>query len=83
MGGQKADHRADKRRLISEALRRHRCGNFEGAEQLYKQILALDPRNADSLHLLGLIALRCGRHLEAAELIGKAVRLQGNNPSYL
>ena len=43
------------------------------AERLYEQILQADPRHADALHLLGVLAHQTGRHDTAAVLIGKAI----------
>src|SRR5215813_3111596 len=58
---------------LADALRHHQAGRLNEAERLYRQNLALDPRHADSLHLLGMVAYQSGRHDVAAELIGQAI----------
>jgi tetratricopeptide (TPR) repeat protein len=60
-----------------EAVRRLQAGRASEAEQLFAQVLRIDPRHADSLHLQGVIALQGGRPLVAAELIGKAIAVNG------
>lgn len=40
---------------------------------LYRRVLAMDPRHADSLHRLGVIAYQAGQPQSAAELIRKAI----------
>jgi tetratricopeptide (TPR) repeat protein len=61
--------------LFADALRHHQSGRLNEAEGLYRQILAGDPRHADSLHLLGLIAYQVRRYDLAVELIGKAIAI--------
>jgi predicted O-linked N-acetylglucosamine transferase (SPINDLY family) len=55
----------------------HQCaGRFAQAEQLYRQVLAAQPRNPDALHLLGLIAAQVGQFDTAAELISRAITIR-------
>ena len=62
---------------IQQALRRgldlHQRGNLAEAEQIYRQILAIEPAHSDALHLLGTLAQQVGRSDIAAKLIGKAI----------
>ena len=62
---------------ISEALaiaiQHHQAGRLQAAEQIYRQILALEPNHADACHLLGVIAHQAGKHEIAVEYIGRAI----------
>ncbi|HYM32019.1 MAG TPA: tetratricopeptide repeat protein [Candidatus Cybelea sp.] len=74
--GDRARQKSQKQLLA--AVARHRAGQIGEAETLYRRALEQDPRNADALHLLGVIALERGRPKEAVELIGKAVQIAPN-----
>jgi len=52
------------------------------AERLYRQILALDPRHTDSLHLLGVLAHQVGRDDAAVDLISAAIGLDKRQAAY-
>ncbi len=60
--------------LFQRALSLHQAGQFDDAEQLYRQILETAPDQPDVLNLLGLIAQAKDLHLQAAELFYRAVR---------
>ena len=66
---------------ISEALaiavQHHQAGRLQAAEQIYRQILAVEPNQADALHLLGVIAYQVGKHEAAVEYIRRAIALKG------
>jgi hypothetical protein len=49
---------------------------------MYRQVLAIDPHNADCLHLLGMIAFQTGQLDSAAGLIGKAIAIHKTAASY-
>jgi tetratricopeptide (TPR) repeat protein/SAM-dependent methyltransferase len=68
--------------LFGDAVQCHSEGRLAEAEQLYRHILAVDPRHADSLHRLGVIAYQQGRHVLAAELLGKAITQDTKAASY-
>ncbi|HEY1768039.1 MAG TPA: tetratricopeptide repeat-containing glycosyltransferase family protein [Terracidiphilus sp.] len=68
--------------MVQAALGHHRQRRFTEAEQLYRSILAIDPRHPDALHLLGMVAFQTGRSEEAAALIRTAIDLKGNAPAY-
>jgi Flp pilus assembly protein TadD len=65
--------------MLGNALRHHQTGRLTEAEQICRQILTVDARHAESLHLLGLIACRRGRYDIAVEMIGQAIRLWKHN----
>jgi tetratricopeptide (TPR) repeat protein len=54
-------------------MRFHQSGNLAGAGTLYRQILRADPRHADALHLIGVIAYQTGNNVKAVEYIRKAI----------
>lgn len=55
------------------ALQHHQSGRLPEAEAIYRQILAVEPRHADTLHLLGVIANQVGRNDMATDLINQAI----------
>jgi len=62
---------------LAAAIQHHQAGQLQAAEQLYRQILASDPNNADANHLLGVLAQHVGKHEIAVEHIERAIRLNG------
>jgi tetratricopeptide (TPR) repeat protein len=54
--------------LMQRAAALHNEGDLESAEALYRKVLASDPENPDSLHLLGLLASQLGFWEEGAQL---------------
>jgi tetratricopeptide (TPR) repeat protein len=64
------------------ALEHHRQGRLAEAEGLYRQVLQADPRNADALHLMGVLATRVGKYELAVNFISHAIRLQGKHPAF-
>lgn len=67
---------------LAEALRRHRAGDLENADRLYRDILDVEPGNADALHLCGVVAHQRGRRREAIELIERAIALNPRVPDF-
>src|SRR5262249_23067859 len=65
---------------FASAVQCMQAGNLAEAERLCRAILAAAPNDAPSIHLLGFIAHKAGRHAEAIELIGKAIALDEKNP---
>jgi tetratricopeptide (TPR) repeat protein len=59
---------------LETALALHQGGDLEAAEAAYRDALRRAPRNADALHLLGVLCLQRGRHREALALLEKAAR---------
>ncbi len=60
--------------LFQQAIKAHEQGNFDTAEQIYRQILEVSPNNPDILNLLGLIAQYKGVHNQAIELFYQAIK---------
>ncbi|MBI3839169.1 MAG: tetratricopeptide repeat protein [Planctomycetia bacterium] len=63
--------------LLQAGLNFHASGNLQQAEQSYRQVLEADSRNADAMHLLGLIALQVENHPMAIEYLTAAIRVDG------
>lgn len=61
---------------FDHARQKHQAGRLAEAEALYRQILAVDPRHADALHLLGVLAGQTGRKEAAVEFIRESVALR-------
>jgi tetratricopeptide (TPR) repeat protein len=59
--------------LLQAGLREHERGKLENAKTRYEAALALDPTQADALHLLGVIADQQGRTRDAISLIRRAI----------
>jgi tetratricopeptide (TPR) repeat protein len=64
-------------------LEHHQVGRLQEAEQIYREVLQVDPNNPDALHLLGVIAHQVEKNNIAVELIEKAIRVQPSNSSFL
>lgn len=67
---------------FQRALRHHQAGQLQQAETLYRQVLAANPRHADSLHLLGVIARQFGRSALAIEYIDNAIKIEPRAAAY-
>jgi predicted O-linked N-acetylglucosamine transferase (SPINDLY family) len=65
--------------LLQEAVTLHQAGKLAEARAAYLEILKAQPRNADALHLLGVIAHQMGDHEQAVALIGQAIALHPGN----
>ncbi|HVG30003.1 MAG TPA: tetratricopeptide repeat protein [Pyrinomonadaceae bacterium] len=74
--------RQDSLILLSSA--QERAGDFKGAEESLRKILAADPTNATALNNLGYFLTEHDERLkEALEMIQKAVKAEPTNGSYL
>lgn len=70
------------RQAFDAAVQFHRDGRSADAEALYRQVLAREPRHAEALHLLGLLASQAGRQEEALDLIDRAVAVNPASAQY-
>ncbi|MEX0678391.1 MAG: tetratricopeptide repeat protein [Pirellulales bacterium] len=64
------------------ALRHHQAGRLAEAEKIYRQILQVEPNNAQALHRLGRLAIDAGHHQAAVEWIGKAIAVDPARATY-
>jgi Flp pilus assembly protein TadD len=70
------------RDLIERGLEHHRAGRLLEAKTVYEQVLKLDSRHPDALHLLGLILLQSGDTTAATRLLEQATQAQPRNPAF-
>ena len=54
---------------LSMAVQHHQAGRLQAAEQIYRQVLQVQPDQADAWHLLGLPAHPVGQNEAAARHI--------------
>ena len=80
LGQGKAPQSADP--VFAKALGHHQAGRLAEAEGLYRRALIIDPRHADSLHLLGVISYQSGRLDQAVDCIGQAIAIDGKVAAY-
>ena len=67
---------------LHESLKLHQSGELERAEQIYREILRVDPQHADALHLLGVIFHQRNENEKAVESIRRAVSVNRNVSQY-
>jgi tetratricopeptide (TPR) repeat protein len=61
---------------LAIAIEHHQGGRLQAAEQIYRQILQMEPNHADALLLLGAIACAVGKLEIAVEYMARAVQLK-------
>jgi predicted O-linked N-acetylglucosamine transferase (SPINDLY family) len=77
----RAPEQADASSLVSRALSLHQAGGLSEAEELYRQALAIDPRQSGALHLLGLVRFQRGDCVEAVRQFDLAVAIRPDFPA--
>ncbi|NQV82469.1 MAG: tetratricopeptide repeat protein [Rhodospirillales bacterium] len=65
------------------AVRLHQDGELAKAEDIYREVLEVQPGNTTALHLLGVIALQSGFYEKALALIGESLKLAPHFPEAL
>lgn len=61
---------------LHSAIESHRAGRLSEAASLYRDVLLTEPRNAEALHLLGVLMHQIGQMQTAVELISRAVEIR-------
>ena len=61
------------------ALQHHEKGNLQSAEQLYKQILEMEPGHVESIFRLGSLLIQTTNFDRAKELLNKVVQIDPNH----
>ena len=59
--------------FFQRGVRLHGVGRMAEAEQVYRQVLAAAPKHADTLHMLGVLALQSGQLQAAVACIDQAI----------
>jgi predicted O-linked N-acetylglucosamine transferase (SPINDLY family) len=69
--------------VLQRALDLHRKGRLDEAASLYREILKQSPREAEALHLLGLVEFQLKNPAAAVENIGLALAADPANAAYI
>ena len=64
--------------IFQQGFSAHQKGELAQAKAAYEQVLAIQPKHFDALHLLGIVASQTKNFDLAQELIGKAIKLRPN-----
>lgn len=67
---------------LSQALAYHQAGQLQAAEQLYRQILQVEPNQSDAWQLLGVMAHQVGQNHVSLEYIERAIAIRKDVPDY-
>ena len=70
----------DINKAISLAFEYFQTGNLQKAEEICKEVLELQPNNADALHLLGLLYYQLKNYVYAIQFIRKALEFSPSDP---
>ena len=71
--------RADIRSACNRAIELHQAWRLDEAQAIYEEILRVQPRHFDALHLLGTVHAQTSRPKRGAELIRKALAIEPTN----
>tara|TARA_B100000586_G_scaffold220932_1_gene167968 strand:- start:44 stop:1693 length:1650 start_codon:yes stop_codon:yes gene_type:complete len=61
------------------ALQHHKKNNFQAAEQLYKQILEIEPDHIESIFYLGSLSIQIRNFDRAKQLFNKTIQIDPNH----
>ena len=67
--------------MLQQAIQAFQSGNYERADSILVKIINADSKNLPAFHILGLIKASQNKYQEATELLGRAVKLDPNEPS--
>ncbi|HEX4071911.1 MAG TPA: tetratricopeptide repeat protein [Planctomycetaceae bacterium] len=67
---------------LETAFESHQAGDLGRAEAICRDLLRVDPRHADALHLLGVVAFQRDEKVAAADFIGQAIDADRRRPEY-
>ena len=67
---------------FEKAVALHRKGRLAEAKAIYQRILKQAPKNADALHLLGVVAAQTNDFARSVELIGRALEVRPDDAAF-
>src|SRR5438874_13282659 len=67
---------------LARGLALHQAGQLDEAAASYRQVLRVEPRQPDALHLLGVTALQSGRLADAESTIRRALAVAPTQPTF-
>lgn len=67
---------------IDLAIEHHQAGRLAEAEREYRELLRINPRDRDALHLLGVVAHQSGRQEDAIRLIQQAITIDATQAKF-
>ena len=67
--------------MLEQAINAFQQGSYESAVSILNKILQHNSKNLPALHILGLIKASQEKYSESAELLGRALQLNPNDPS--
>lgn len=68
---------------LALGLKLHQRGELPRAESIYREVLARQPRHAEALHLLGVLALQTSRPGEAITMLEQSVAIDPDTLEHL
>jgi protein O-GlcNAc transferase len=68
--------------ILERGLHYHQQGDLELAEKNYRDILDVMPKNANALHLLGVLSNQMQDHPAAIDLITRAIQIAPDQPIF-
>jgi len=68
--------------MLQQALRHHQSRRLADAEELYLQILRLEPTNSVALNLLGVLAMQSEKPAKARQFLQRAIDLSPANGEF-
>lgn len=69
--------------LFAEAVQAHQANRLDDAESLYRQVVALDPAQAEAWSYLGVVCQQKDAAAEAIECFSRAVRLRPGSADFV
>ncbi|MBU3936785.1 MAG: tetratricopeptide repeat protein [Proteobacteria bacterium] len=67
---------------LANAIRKHQSGNLHQAEEIYREILSVNPNHAETLHAQAIMACQRQQHAMAVTLFEKAIHQDPNKAVY-